>query len=392
MTTTIESTAPVDAASPASGFEQQADVRLDGVVDRHGLAARTRRLLPDLRDLVEELGEGQARVPSLLSIVLTTRRGLARAARRSAAACAPREARAPRRRRSPYWERTWDQIARREAVTCLEPTPNAATVYVHAQRAAGYDEVEFGAMLARQLMRAALLTDPDRARHLSPEPGRRALSLCPPDELIDLQRARLDAERLAGERASEAWRSARRYAAAPLERADQVLDALESFLAPRPPQGTSAGPLSTPAAAVLARVYGVHRPDEDPETRWTSRLLIRLAGSSVALSGRIVPMDIGYERRQRLLAAAHADVLALQAQAAGRARRKLDAEADALAWHLRAFDARHGTGSSAIAAGDPVWQRGEAERHYVRCAWTSASSAAGAAGSSELMESGHRAV
>jgi len=49
------------------------------VRDRLGLGARIRRLLAEVRNLVEDVVEGGARVPSLLSIVLTDRRGVVRA-------------------------------------------------------------------------------------------------------------------------------------------------------------------------------------------------------------------------------------------------------------------------------------------------------------------------
>jgi hypothetical protein len=339
--------------------------QLDASGRRYGwLLERTRRLLPAVEYFVRE----DYALPELTVVHLTTRLRMVRAVGRARAhedALNP----AP----GAIAACMFDAIPDGDLAVCT-PLAGPAEVFININRGptrAKEKETELGALLAKGLTLAALLTDPDRGRSF----GRfRSRSRFADDQLVDLWLARLEAEESAAQCAAETWRHRNNWAEPLAKRARGVLDLLTAGVieADQPYGNHVPAGLSAWAEATVRRVYDAAAPESDdlgPTGLAGLKALVSEYGTDTGVDGESLEAD----RHRRLCAAAWCDFMALiGTQNSGTEEGAWHDDAVLLGWHLRDFDARHATSRGEIPAGHLEWERSGRARHYTRQEWAAA--------------------
>ena len=318
------------------------------------LLARTERLLPEVAALVGR----RVALPETLEIELTTGRRMARELAANQAGA--RDGGVRGRIRTTIARRSWRGL---EAAVWDWPsrtTPGARQVVVYldvaSDAAAPTRELEWGALLARYVMLAAMTAQPVRARHLSSNVDELVDTRQAPGARADLRYARLELEHAAGQSAADAWIRHRTRLPVVLARAADALERLDAETADQP--------------GILIRDYYTHRCPPPLEVHELVHLVVRdITGSERLLPG--IPVEA--ERHQRLCAAARADLYALAAASARAAETaELASAAGQLAWALLGYDAEHGTGRGLRGPRDLHWEGQGAARAYTRQEWAAA--------------------
>lgn len=233
------------------------------------------------------------------------------------------------------------------------PGGRQVVIYLDVEDSRLRDEIEWGALLAEQLMLAALTASPNRARHLgsADELVDTTLPLSP---RLDLRYSRVGLEFAAASAAGQAWRRHRSGLRNLLARADDVLELLDAHCVDRP-------------EAVIRECYTefevpeMTTADVKGIATWVSE-----RGTELYMSSAVTD----YERARRLQAAAWCDLLALMAEAEGSERApELASTAVLLGWGLRDFDAQHSTGCGQHGPEDLYWEASGLARAYTRQEW-----------------------
>lgn len=319
--------------------------------DEHDwLKKRTERLLPEVAELVERY----LPLPATFELVLTTDW---RMAWELAALDADGASGALGKLRQLRAVRDWRGLgaARWDWPSHKQPGGRQVVIYldVDGDGVRLGDEIEWGAVLTEQVMLAALAASPGRARHLGTADELVSTTQKPAPRL-DLRRARLGLEFAIARAAADTWRRRRSGVRVLLARADDVLELLDAHAVDRPEviirEHYSA---SEPTAGTIADVHDLLSWERGDRTK-----------------AYPTGLPIGAERARRLMAAAFADLLALQAEAEGSEELAGFANtATSLAWDLRDFDAAHGTGRGLRAPGDLYWEASGLARPYTRQEW-----------------------
>lgn len=350
------------ASNDREGTEMTTEVKAPGTVflrvpqaargEYEWVRERTVRLLPEVAAMIER----RIALPATLEIVLTTRRQMARelAANEVGEASGVlgklRMARAARTWRG-LEAALWDWPSRKQ------DDGRQVVIYLDVDTASRTGELEWGALLAEQVMLASLTAAPRRSRHLgqvdelvgtAQQPGARK----------DLLFARRGLEFAAGQAAAEAWRTRRSRLAAVLSRADDVLELLDAEAVDRPAVVIRSHYTERePTAGTITDVHDLITWDNARRTEWYP-------------SG----LPIEAERARRLRAAAFGDLIALQAEVEGSAEEQaaLANTAAHLGLDLRDFDAAHGTGRGWRGPQDLYWEASGLARSYTRQEWLAA--------------------
>jgi len=319
---------------------------------------RTLRLLPRVCELVAH----EVELPMRLEVRLVLRRELAWEIGRLEA-----EAELHRSSGARYWlrraERTRAAWGLRTAAWTWPAEGGGRRALVLLDLAYSYSELEWGALMTEGVMRAALASQPGRELHVGEDPNEWAHSKYSLAKLIDLKGARAQAEADAAHAAARCWREWLQQIGPAVHRADGLLAQLDAGIEPREPAVISAWTLCL--YDQLHPVTGVDERELYYQLGWISR-----NGTDTSATGD----DLAAERAKLLRLAAYADELALRAELhpSDQDDPDLTNNATTLAWHLRDFDTRWGTGESVVPQPQDLSWEARGARDYTRAAWGAA--------------------